>query len=170
MITISKTTLDGVLEIESKVYHDHRGFYREGYNKKIYLENGLPEMVEHNLALSDKKNVLRGLHGDSQNWKLASCHYGNIYFVVINYDESSSQYGKWESFMLTPEDCFQILVPPKFGIGHLVLSDSAVFHYGQSVGYVGMENQFVIRWDDPRFNISWPITNPILSERDGGKK
>ncbi len=167
MITVSKTTLDGVLTVKCEIHHDHRGFYREGYNKKLYLECGIPEMVEHNSA-SSHRNVLRGLHGDSQNWKLASCHHGNVYFVVLNYDQLSSQYGKWESFMLVPNDGLQILVPPKFGIGHLVLTDSADFHYGQSVGYVGMDNQFVVKWNDPRFNIVWPVTSPILSKRDGG--
>lgn len=168
MISISKTTLDGVLRIEGKIHFDHRGFYREGYNKKIYLEHGFPELVEHNSTFS-YKNALRGIHGDSQNWKLISCYYGDIYFVVLNYDELSPQYGKWESFRLTTDDGFQILIPPKFGIGHLVLSDLAIFNYGQSVGYVGKENQFVVKWNDSRFNISWPVTtNLLLSKRDGG--
>jgi len=168
MITVSKTRLDGVLKIQCKIHRDHRGFYREGYNKKMYVDAGFPEMVEWNFAFSSHKNVLRGLHGDSQNWKLASCRGGSVYFVALNHDESSSQYGKWESFILNVDDGLEILVPPKFGIGNLALTDSTILHYGQSVGYVGMENQFVVRWNDQRFNISWPITNPILSKRDGG--
>ncbi|MDO8496734.1 MAG: dTDP-4-dehydrorhamnose 3,5-epimerase family protein [bacterium] len=169
MISVSKTRLDGVLKIQCEIHRDHRGFYAEGYNEKIYREHGISTRpVEWNFT-SSPKNALRGLHGDSQNWKLVFCSHGKVYFVVLNYNEASPQYGHWQHFILTPEDCLQILVPPKFGIGHLVLSDLALFHYGQSVGYVGMENQFVIKWNDPRFNISWPVTKGLLlSERDGG--
>ena len=58
-----------------------------------------------------------------------------------------------------------MLVPPKFGNGHLVLSDEAIFHYKQSTLY-GEYKQFTIRWDDSHLNIPWPCNNPILSQRD----
>jgi dTDP-4-dehydrorhamnose 3,5-epimerase len=59
----------------------------------------------------------------------------------------------------------QVLVPPKFGNAHLVLSAKAVFHYKWSE-YFKPHGQFSYRWDDPRFGIRWPIKKPILSERD----
>jgi dTDP-4-dehydrorhamnose 3,5-epimerase len=51
--------------------------------------------------------------------------------------------------------------------GHLIVSDWAMFHYNQSEYYTDGKNQFTVRWNDPRFNIVWPITDPILSPRDG---
>lgn len=165
-IQVSKTSLPGVLEIKRKVSQDHRGFYAEIYSRKDYCDAGITiDFVEQDFSFS-KGNVLRGLHGDSKTWKLVSCPFGEIYLVVINYDLHSDYFGKWTSFTLNPSNGLQILVPPNYGNGHLILTDEAMFHYNQSEYYSGAENQFVIRWNDPRFNIEWPTINPILSPRD----
>jgi dTDP-4-dehydrorhamnose 3,5-epimerase len=73
----------------------------------------------------------------------------------------------WESFLLSSSNRTQILVPPGFAIGYLVLSESAIFHYKQST-YYDRESQFTIQWDDPRANIFWPIKETIRSPRDTG--
>lgn len=165
-IKVSKTSLEGVLKIERYVFEDFRGRYGEIHARRDYEAKGIDiDFVEQDFSMS-KKNVLRGLHGDDRTWKLISCTYGSFYLVVLNFNKKSKQFGKWESFTLSPENKLQILVPPKFGNGHLVLTDKAVFHYNQSEYYSGAENQFTIRWDDPKFKIKWPIKNPILSKRD----
>ena len=47
---------------------------------------------------------------------------------MVNNDKNSNQFKKWESFDLSSENRLQILVPPKFGNGHVVLSEKAIFH------------------------------------------
>jgi dTDP-4-dehydrorhamnose 3,5-epimerase len=83
----------------------------------------------------------------------------------MNCDDKSENFGKWQSFTLSDVNRLQVLVPPKYGNGHLVLSDVTIFHYKQST-YYNHETQFTYKWDDPKFNIRWPIKNPILSQRD----
>jgi dTDP-4-dehydrorhamnose 3,5-epimerase len=73
--------------------------------------------------------------------------------------------GKWQSFVLSDKNRQQVLVPPGYGNAHLVLSDTAIFHYKQST-YYEPSKQFTYRWDEPRFGIWWPIKNPVLSQRD----
>lgn len=85
--------------------------------------------------------------------------------VVVNCDESSPNLLQWESFMLSAENRHQILIPPKHGNAHLVLSDTAVFHYKQST-YYNPKGQFTYKWNDKRLNIPWPIQEPVLSKRD----
>ncbi|MDD5476690.1 MAG: dTDP-4-dehydrorhamnose 3,5-epimerase family protein [Candidatus Omnitrophica bacterium] len=166
MINVEKTNLDGVLLIKPSVFEDHRGQYVEIYNEALYKENGIDlRFIQDDISVSFK-NVLRGIHGDSQTWKLISCLYGEFYLVVVNWDNASSQYRKWESFILSEKNRLQVLVPPKFGNGHLVLSDRAMFHYKQST-YYNRAGQFTITWNDPGPKIDWPIKNPILSKRDG---
>ena len=63
------------------------------------------------------------------------------------------------------ENKIQILVPPKFGNGHLVLSDKCIFHYKQNSEY-DRSGQFTIKWNDPTFSFKWKFESPILSERD----
>ena len=72
---------------------------------------------------------------------------------------------KWISFHLNDKNKHMILVPPKFGNGHYVISEKAIFHYKQSTLY-DRSSQFTINWKDPNYNIKWPCKNPIISKRD----
>jgi len=162
---VKKSSLDGVLILTLDAFEDHRGYYIETYNEELYKNNGINvNFIQDDISVS-KKNVLRGIHGDQETWKLISCFEGEFYFVVVNNDEKSPQYKQWESFILSEENRVQILVPPKFGNGHLVQSKRAIFHYKQNT-YYNPKGQFTIRWNDPEYNIKWPIKNPILSKRD----
>lgn len=162
---ITKTTLGDVLLIKLDVFEDYRGEYIETYNEELYRKKGINiKFVQDDISVSTK-NVLRGIHGDSETWKLISCLYGKFYLVVLNCDNSSKSFGKWESFVLSDVNRLQVLVPPKYGNAHLILSDKAIFHYKQS-NYYNPAKQFTYKWNDPKFNIWWPIKNPILSQRD----
>jgi len=162
---ITKTTLGDVLLIKLDVFEDYRGEYIETYNEELYRKNGIDmKFVQDDISVSTK-NVLRGIHGDSETWKLISCLYGKFYLVVVNCDVNSEKFGKWESFVLSDVNRLQVLVPPKYGNAHLILSDKAIFHYKQSTHY-NPAKQFTYKWNDPKFNIWWPIKNPILSQRD----
>jgi dTDP-4-dehydrorhamnose 3,5-epimerase len=166
-VEVQETNLGGVLRIKLNVFEDFRGEYVEIYNEALYEENGIDiQFIQDDISVSSK-NVLRGIHGDSETWKLVSCLHGRFYLVVVNGDSKSSDFGKWQSFVLSDKNRMQVLVPPKHGNAHLVLSETAIFHYKQST-YYDRSKQFTYRWDDPRFNIWWPIDNPILSQRDRG--
>jgi dTDP-4-dehydrorhamnose 3,5-epimerase len=65
------------------------------------------------------------------------------------------------------ENRLQVLVPPKFGNGHVVMSEQAIFHYKQTTDY-DRSGQFTLIWNDPALNIWWPVQNPIVSQRDQG--
>ena len=165
---VKRTKLTGVLTIKPPtLFEDFRGTYVELYNEDLYTDAGIKvKFVQDDISVSSK-HVLRGIHGDNLTWKLISCLYGKFYLVVVNWDKDSPQYCQWESFTLSENKCTQVLVPPNFGIGHLVLSEQAIFGYKQST-YYNRTNQFTLVWNDPRLNIWWPIKNPILSQRDLG--
>jgi dTDP-4-dehydrorhamnose 3,5-epimerase len=165
---VSKAKLEGVLLIKPPtIFEDFRGTYVELFNERLYREMGINvRFVQDDVSISSKY-VLRGLHGDRITWKLISCLHGKFYLVVVNWDETSPEYRQWESFVLSEENKLQILVPPKFGIGHLVLSEKAIFHYKQSA-YYDRVSQFTLIWNDPKLNIWWPVKQPILSRRDEG--
>jgi dTDP-4-dehydrorhamnose 3,5-epimerase len=167
-LEFSKTSLDGVLSIlPSTNFEDFRGSYVEIYNKKLFQDAGLTQDFIQDDISTSYRNVLRGIHGDSKTWKLVSCLKGSFYLVVVNNDSSSPQFRKWEGFTLSDVNRRQILIPPRFGNGHLVLSESAIFHYKQTTDY-DREGQFTLLWNDPEFDIWWPTDNPILSRRDSG--
>jgi dTDP-4-dehydrorhamnose 3,5-epimerase len=168
---VEKTNLPNVLLLKHECYEDHRGTYEELYNEekfqKIcdeYLGHRI-DFREDNIAVSSQ-NVLRGLHGDDRTWKYVTCLVGKYFINVLNYDEKSEFFGKSQSFVLSEQNKHQLLIPPLHGHGYCVMSERAVFYYKQSCIYQGMAKQFTIRYDDPRFNLWWPIKNPILSYRD----
>ena len=165
MVKIKKTKLKGVLQIFPDIFKDFRGQFVETYNEELYKKNGINvKFVQDDISIS-KKNVLRGIHSDSNAWKLVSCISGKIYVVIVNCDEKSKDFGKWQGFLLSGKNKKQILIPPKCGCSYLVLSKTAVFTYKQSE-YYNPKRQSTYKWNDPKFKIKWPIKNPILSERD----
>lgn len=172
MITIEKTELPDVVLIKPDVFEDFRGQYIEIYNEDKYrggfkLLGISPNFVQDDISISSKY-VLRGIHGDSVTTKLISCLYGKFYLVVVDCRIDSSTFGEWEAFTLSDRNRWQVLIPPGYGIAHLILSEQAIFHYKQTT-YYEPSRQFTYRYDDPRFNIYWPTKNPILSVRDQKK-
>ena len=162
------TSLDSVRLIKPPtVFEDFRGHYVETYNKRLYHAAGIDQdFIQDDISVSSR-NVLRGIHGDGKTWKLISCLQGSFYMVVINNDPLSSQYRQWTSFTLSESNRLQVLVPPKFGNGHVVLSEQAIFHYKQTTDY-DRSGQFTLVWNDPALNIWWPVRDPIVSQRDQG--
>jgi dTDP-4-dehydrorhamnose 3,5-epimerase len=167
-LRLQKTTLDGVLLIEPPtIFEDFRGSYVELYNEPEYRAAGIAwNFIQDDISMS-RCHVLRGIHGDDRTAKLVTCLVGAFYLVVINNIRDSAQYRQWEAFTLSEHNRHQVLIPPGFGNGHLVMTEIAVFHYKQSTAY-DRSSQFTLAWNDPELGIWWPIDNPILSKRDQG--
>lgn len=161
----TSSVFEEVKIFEVDVFLDFRGQNFESFNKQ-YFNDSLDveiDFVQDDFS-SSQKRTLRGLHGDNETWKLVSCIFGKIYFVVADMRPESDTYLKWEAFTLTATNPKFILIPPRFANGHLVISDVAVFHYKQST-YYGTK-QFTIKHDDKRLDIFWPDLDLIQSLRD----
>lgn len=145
------------------VFEDFRG---ELFTLFKQEENNL--VFNHDKVSISKQHVLRGLHGDNKSWKLITCLAGEVYLVVVDNRPESPNYLKWDWVILTAKNRKQVLVPPMFANGHFVLSQEATFFYKWAYPgeYPDVKNQFTLKWNDSRINITWPILNPILSSRD----
>ena len=151
--------------IEPKFFNDKRGKFIESFSKKKYLEILKINFVEDDFCIN-KINVFRGIHGDVNTWKLISCIYGSINSYVVNCDETSPSFGKWEMFRLSSKNYFQVLVPPKFGNAYHIKKEGSIYHYKQSNYYQGAKNQFTYKWDDPRIKLRLDSSKLVLSHRD----
>ncbi|MEB3197662.1 MAG: dTDP-4-dehydrorhamnose 3,5-epimerase [Candidatus Sericytochromatia bacterium] len=165
---VQTTNLDGVKLITPPTnFEDFRGNYVELFNARLYRQVGIDlNFIQDDISTS-RQHVLRGIHGDSKTWKLISCLHGAFYLVVVNNDPESRQFKHWQGFTLSDRNRLQVLVPPMFGNGHLVLTELAIFHYKQTTEY-DRSGQFTIHWDDPEYQFWWPVKHPILSLRDEG--
>ncbi len=164
-----ETKLKGVYILEPTVFEDHRGFFVESYNKKDFEEIGLYyDFVQDNHSLSVKAGVLRGLHfqlNPKAQTKVVRVLDGAIYDVVVDIRKGSPTFGKWQGFVLTSENKRQILVPKGFAHGILTLVPNTQIMYKVDE-YYSPEYDRSIRWDDKDLAIEWPISQPILSEKD----
>ncbi len=165
MPKIEHTELAGVYLVVPSVHEDSRGNFYETYNEKEYQGGGLTaKFVQDDISVSHK-GVFKGLHGDEGTYKLVQCLHGAVYAVILNCDEKSAHFGQWQSFILSAENKHQLYIPPMYGNGYYVLSDSATYSYKQST-YYGDYKQFTYKWNDKRFNIVLPGPIDITSERD----
>jgi len=154
------------------IYREYRGeifttFHSEEHPVMNHIHYDKSEISIHSRFSRSYKNVLRGLHWDTKTWKLVQAVVGEIYLIVLDVRENSPTYGDWESFIISERNRQQVLVPPGFANGHYALTD-CMFHYnlfydGQ---YVDANEQGVIKWNDPEFQMEWPTDKPILQKRD----
>lgn len=144
-------------------FEDFRGELFTSYKKGDYNLD-----FNHDKVSISRQNVLRGLHGDSKSFKLITCLAGEVLLVVVDNRPESKNYLKWDSIILTSKNRKQVLIPPMFANGHLILSNEATFFYKWSYDgdYPDVEDQFTLKWNDPKIGIHWPISKPILSKRD----
>lgn len=164
---IQDTALPGALIIEPKVFGDPRGFFLETYNRDRYREAGIDlEFVQDNLSLS-RQGTMRGLHFQNPNpqAKLVYVLEGEVFDVAVDVRADSPTFGVWVGVTLSAENKRQFYVPPGFAHGFCVMSETALFAYKCTDRYVP-QSEGSILWCDETIGIDWPISNPLLSEKD----
>ena len=159
------TRLEGVVLVEPTVHGDERGFFVETFRQSELADLGIDaEFVQDNHSRSGAK-VLRGLHRQAGQAKLVRCPSGRIWDVAVDLRPESPTYKQWEGYELDETSHHQLFIPDGFGHGFCVLSDSADVLYRVS-SYYDPELETGIAWNDPEIGIEWPISEPVLSERD----
>ncbi|MCO6544989.1 MAG: dTDP-4-dehydrorhamnose 3,5-epimerase [Gilliamella sp.] len=165
---VISTNIVDVKIIKPKVFGDERGFFLETFEQKRYQEMLGIELnfVQDNHSRS-QKNVLRGLHFQKKNpqGKLVRVVRGEVFDVAVDIRKDSPTYGKWVGVTLTEHNKTQLWIPPGLAHGFAVLSDIADFEY-KCTNYYDPKSEGCLLWNDPTVNISWPISNPLLSTKD----
>lgn len=166
---VTPAAIPDVLIIEPKVFGDARGFFFESYNERAFAQaTGLRlNFVQDNHSRS-ARGVLRGLHYQIRQpqGKLVRVVRGSVFDVVVDLRRSSPTFGQWVGVELSEENYRQLWVPPGFGHGFLVTSESADFLY-KTTDYYAPEHERCILWNDPAIGIQWPVEGaPQLSGKD----
>jgi dTDP-4-dehydrorhamnose 3,5-epimerase len=165
-----KLEIPEILLIEAKSFLDSRGFFMESYQKSVFDKNGITtNFVQDNFSHSIK-GVLRGLHyqkNPKAQAKLVSALRGEIFDIAVDIRKNSPTYGKWVGEILSDQNHNLLYIPEGFAHGFCVLSNEADVLYKVNNEY-SPEHEKGIIWNDPEINISWPINEPILHEKDQG--
>lgn len=160
--------ISGIVLIQPKLTEDERGFFMEDYNQRVFAQNGISAtFVQDNHARSTK-GVLRGLHFQREPMaqdKLVRVIVGEVFDAVVDIRPGSPTYGQSFGVHLSAENKQMMFVPKGFAHGYVVLSDVAEFVYKVS-NFYSPQHDGGLLWSDPELNIDWPLSNPILSEKD----
>ena len=166
-MNVIQTELPGVLIIEPRVFGDERGFFMETWQQQRYAEAGMPEQfVQDNISFS-RRGILRGLHYQNPQGqgKLVYVLQGEVYDVAVDIRAGSPHYGDAVGVTLSAENKRQFYIPPGFAHGFCVTSTTALFVY-KCTEFYNPALEGSVRWDDPQIGIDWPISEPLLSEKD----
>ena len=163
-----KLSIPDVIIIEPKTFPDERGEFLELFKSSIFEKNGInAKFLQDNISIS-KQDVLRGLHfqkSPKSQAKLITVLQGEIFDVAVDIRKNSPTYGKWVGEILSDINHKLLFIPEGFAHGFCTLRKNTIVMYKVSNEY-SSELERSIVWNDPEINISWPIKNPILSEKD----
>ena len=163
-------TIDGVYTITPSVGSDLRGNIWTSFvsdTVQPLITDGAT--FKHDKFSKSKKNVLRGIHGDTKSWKLVTAVYGKMQQVVVDMRQDSPTYLQWQDFIIDSDAPQLILIPPRLGNAYYNMGDGdLVYHYKLAYDgdYIDADEQFSVKWNDARIAIDWQCENPILSGRD----
>jgi dTDP-4-dehydrorhamnose 3,5-epimerase len=161
------TGIPGVLVVEPDVYRDERGFFVETYHADRYRACGIEgPFVQDNHSRS-VSGTLRGLHLQLRRpqAKLIRVVEGEIYDIAVDVRRGSPTFGRWVATMLSADNFRQCFIPAGFAHGFCVLSPVAQIEY-KCTDLYDRQSEIGIAWNDPALAIPWPLTDPVLSERD----
>ena len=164
-----ETKLEGVYVIEPERLEDERGFFARTWCQKEFTDKGLnPAVAQCSVSFNKQRGTLRGMHyqaGPHEESKLVRCTMGGIYDVALDLRPASPTYRQWVAEELSAENHRMLYVPPWCAHGFQTLVDSTEVYYQISESY-HPECSRGVRWDDPAFEIHWPLPQSLISERD----
>ena len=160
---ILKTKFSGLKVINGLRFNDARGYFREIYLNRLFKDK---KFIFWCMSKS-KKNVLRGMHLQTQNTqeKFISVIKGKILDVVIDCRKKSKTFGKHYKIILSDKNCKSLLIPSGFAHGILGLANENIIFYGNN-NYRSVKSEVTIKWDDQKLNIKWPRGEKIISKKD----
>jgi dTDP-4-dehydrorhamnose 3,5-epimerase len=162
-----KTELPGVVVIEPRVFEDPRGFFMETFHSARFREAGLPETFVQDNHSRSVARTLRGLHYQIEHpqGKLVRCIRGEIFDVAVDLRLDSPAFGRWFGTRLDASNRRQMYVPPGVAHGFCILSEVAEVVYKCTDLYYPQHERALI-WNDPQVAVAWPISEPLLSDKD----
>jgi len=167
-MNFTKLAIPDVVLIEPRVFGDDRGYFMETYHQKKFMDNGIDvSFVQDNFSYSIK-GILRGIHYQLAPYaqdKLVRVVQGEVFDVAVDLRKNSSTFGQWVGEYLSEDNKKALFIPKGFGHGFCVVSDNAKFEYKCSDIY-SPEHDRSIAWNDSDIAIDWPISDPIVSDKD----
>lgn len=168
-MNFQRTKIPGVVLIEPALLQDERGFFARTWCEESMAQEGLNTCQKQcNVSFNHKRGTLRGMHlqlAPHEECKIVRCTRGQIFDVVVDLRPQSFTYMQWQAFDLNSENHHLLYIPAGIAHGFQTLSDNAEVFYHMSESYFPAAS-VGYRWDDPVFNIEWPLEVACISAKD----
>jgi|TARA_B110000495_G_C22837534_1_gene488503 dTDP-4-dehydrorhamnose 3,5-epimerase len=165
----TKISLEGAYIIEIEKIEDERGFFARSWDKEEFKKKKLDcNLLQCSISFNKKKGTIRGLHyqlAPFEETKLVRCTRGKIYDVIVDLRKSSKTYKKWVGVELSENNHKIMYIPKGFAHGFQTLKDDSEIFY-QISEYHKPKYYAGVCWNDPSFNIKWPIELSVISKKD----
>ena len=166
-LRVQSRRLGDVAVIVPEFFQDSRGFFTEAFRADQFKDLGLPtEFVQDNHSGS-VRGVVRGLHfqWDPPMGKLMRVTRGSAFLVAVDIRKGSPTLGEWVGIEASTENHIEVWAPAGFARGFCATSDFAEIQY-KCTGIYNNKAESGILWNDPAIRIQWPVSDPILSDKD----
>lgn len=164
---VIQTPFEGLIQLIPTLFEDERGWFYESYKESTFRSLGIHyNFVQENQSYS-RKGVIRGLHLQFEPFaqaKLAYVLIGKVLDVVVDLRPESKTFRQVYSCVLDSDRRNMLMVPEGFAHGFAALEET-IFCYKCSNVY-NRSQEGGILFNDPELKIEWPITDPIVSEKD----
>ena len=161
--------IPGAFLIEPEKKEDSRGFFARTYCRHELEERGLdPTVVQCNVSVNALRGTVRGMHWQAAPYeeiKMVRCTAGAIYDVVLDLRPGSPTYRRHAAAELTRENRLAVYIPAGCAHGFQSLEDDSEVFYQMSELYYP-DHARGVRWDDPAFDIRWPLAITAISDKD----
>lgn len=166
---VKRLKIQDIIVIRPDRYEDDRGFLSETYSRRALAEAGIETLfVQDNHSFSAARGTLRGLHFQAPpaaQAKLVRVVRGTILDVAVDLRVGSPSYGHHIGCELNAREGNQIYIPEGFAHGFCTLESDTEVIYKVS-DYYAPEHDRGLLWSDPGLGIEWPVSDPLLSEKD----
>jgi dTDP-4-dehydrorhamnose 3,5-epimerase len=164
-------TLPGAFIIDLEPQHDERGYFARSICRDEFAKRGLHvDFVQCNISFNRIRGILRGMHYQAAphaEVKLIRVTAGEIFDVIVDVRPESPAFGKWLAVELSAKKPRMLYVPKVLAHGFITLSDATEVFY-QMGNFYHPHSACGFRWNDPFFNIRWPVEPSVISQRDSG--
>lgn len=168
-MTIHRTSIDGVVVVETHAYEDERGAFARLYCERTLASVlGARHVVQINRSLTRKLGAIRGMHfqyAPHAEMKLIRCLRGRVWDVAVDIRADSPTFLQWHAEELTPENARMLVVPEGCAHGFQVLEAESELLYLHTAFYEPAAEGGLL-YDDPRLSINWPLSATEISRRD----
>ena len=152
--------INGVWLVESPVWNDIRGSFREWFKSNEILQITGQDFlaVQSNISRSDK-GVIRGLHyslAPKGQAKWVTCVEGSILDVVVDVRRTSPTFGKYLTIGLHGNQGNSLFIEGGLAHGFLALEDKTIVSYILDSPYEP-ELEYEIQPFDPDLDIDWRL-------------